>query len=298
MHVDEVDTDVDVARRLVRTQFPQWADLAVAPVDSFGTDHAVYRLGDELAVRLPRIAWAAGQAERDARWLPVFAPRLPLRVPLVRALGEPSGEYPFRWSVAEWLPGDPAHDGAGDTVEVADALAAFVRALRRMDTAGAHLRSRGGRGAPLAENEEDVRAAIGRLDGSFDTAAIDAVWQQGLDADPATRDRWIHGDLLPGNLLLVDGRLSAVIDFGGLNVGDPACELQAAWNVFTGPARERYLAGLGVVPGDATWRRGRAWVVCQTVMALPYYRDTNPAIVRQASFALQQALDDAVDRRW
>jgi aminoglycoside phosphotransferase (APT) family kinase protein len=192
--------------------------------------------------------------------------------------------------VVEWLPGVPAHDGAGNTDEVATALAAFVRALQAIDPAGAHRRATGARGAPLAENDGSVRAALARLDPSFDVAAIEALWQDGLDAGAAEREVWIHGDLLPGNLLLTGGRLSAVIDFGGLNVGDPACELQAAWNVFTGTARARYFAELGIEPGDASWRRGRAWVVCQAVMALPYYRDTNPGIVRQASRALQRVL--------
>ncbi|MET7327657.1 aminoglycoside phosphotransferase family protein [Nonomuraea sp. NPDC005650] len=291
MHADEVLTDVALVRRLLAGQFPQWAELRIEPVDSYGTDHDIYRLGDELSVRMPRIGWATGQAAKEARWLPKLAPHLPLAVPVQVAMGDPAEGYPFAWSVYEWLPGANANGTIRDLDQAAADLAAFVTALRRIDRTGAHPRARGARGGPLAEGDESVRRSIAQLGDRIDGAAALRSWQESLDA-PAWDgpEVWVHGDLLPGNLLVVDGRLSAVIDFGGLNVGDPACDLQPAWNVFAGDSRRRFRAELGV--DDASWLRGRGWALSQAVNALPYYWDTNPGMIRQASNALAQVLAD------
>jgi aminoglycoside phosphotransferase (APT) family kinase protein len=291
MHADEVDTDVDLVRRLLAGQFPHWADLPIDLVDSYGTDHDIYRLGDRLAARLPRIAWATRQAATEAEWLPKLAPHLPLAVPVQLVRGRPAEGYPFEWSVCEWLPGENANGAIADLDQAAVDLAAFVIALRQIDSTGAHERSPGSRGAPLTELDEPVRRSIAALGDRVDGKAAVRSWEESLNA-PAWDDAevWVHGDLLPGNLLVVDGRLSAVIDFGGLNVGDPACDLQPAWNVFAGDNRTRYRAELRV--DDASWLRGRGWALFQAVMALPYYWDTNPGMVRQASHALAQVLGD------
>lgn len=291
MHADEVETDAGLVRRLLAGQFPQWAGLPVEPVVSYGTDHDIYRLGDGFAVRMPRIAWATGQATKEARWLPVLAPHLPLAVPVPVAMGRPAEGYPFEWSVYEWLPGANANGTLTDLERAAVDLAGFVTALRRVDTSGGFPRRRGGRGAPLAENDEQVRRSIAELGDRVDGTAVLRSWEESLDAAPHEgREVWVHGDLLPGNLLVVDGRLSAVIDFGALNVGDPACDLQPAWNVFAGTNRQRFRAELGV--DDAAWLRGRGWALCQAVVALPYYWDTNPGMIRQASHALAEVLAD------
>jgi aminoglycoside phosphotransferase (APT) family kinase protein len=296
MHAEEVLTDAQLVRRLLADQFPHWADLAVVPVESSGTDHDIYRLGDTLAARLPRIGWATGQAAKEARWLPRLAPALPVAVPRHVAHGRPGAGYPFEWSVCSWLPGRPA-DRSADTVAAAVDVAGFVNALRAVDTAGAPARAPGSRGGPLAHADDGVRAAIAQLadcfGDRFDADAALRIWDDALAAPTWTGpERWLHGDLLPGNLLMADGRLTGVIDFGTLNVGDPACDLQPAWNLFTGAARERFLAELGT--DDASRRRGRGWVVRQTTVALPYYRDTNPGMVRQASYALDQVLAEAM----
>ncbi len=190
-----------------------------------------------------------------------------------------------------WLPGRNANGSISDVDLAAVDLAAFVTALRQIDTAGSHSRPPHGRGAPLAENDDQVRRSIVQLGDRIDADAALRSWQESLSA-PAWDgpEVWVHGDLLPGNLLVVDGRLSAVIDFGGLNVGDPACDLQPAWNVFAGDSRARFRAELEV--DDASWLRGRGWALCQAVSALPYYWDTNPGMVRQASHALAQVLAD------
>ncbi|HET7530953.1 MAG TPA: aminoglycoside phosphotransferase family protein [Mycobacteriales bacterium] len=290
MHAGEVSTDAALARRLLAAQMPQWADLPIRPVSSYGTDHAIYRLGDDLAVRMPRIDWAAAQAAKEAEWLPRLAPHVPLALPVPREIGEPGEGYPFRWAVYEWLPGHDLTHPVDDLEQVAMDLAAFVRALRGVDTTGAFPRDVGARGSPHADRDDDVRRRIAELGDRIDGKAALRCWEQSLEAAAWESDVWVHGDLLPGNLLVVAGRLSAVIDFGGLNVGDPACDLQPAWNVFAGASRARFLADVGV--DDAALARGRGWVVSQTVMALPYYWDSNAAIVRQASRALSEVLAD------
>ncbi len=293
MHADEVDTDVELVRRLLAGQFPQWASLPIEPVPSYGTDHAIYRVGSGLSVRLPRIRYATQQAALEAQWLPRFAPHLPLAVPSQLASGRPAEGYPFPWSVQEWLPGENANGTIGDLVQAAVDLAAFITALHQIDTAGAPPHSRSGRGGPLADRDHDVRQAITQLGRRIDGAAALRSWEESLGA-PAWRGShvWVHGDLLPGNLLVVDGRLSAIIDFGTLQVGDPACDLQAAWNLFAGESRTRFRSELGA--DDACWLRGRGTVLYQTVMALAYYWDTNPGMVRQASRGLAEVLADRV----
>jgi aminoglycoside phosphotransferase (APT) family kinase protein len=289
MHAAEVETDVGLVRRLLAGQFPQWADLAIDPVVSYGTDHDIYRLADHLAARLPRIAWATDQAAKEREWLPKLAPHLPLAVPVQLAMGHPAEGYPFEWSVYRWLPGE--NGTIDDLDQAAVDLAAFVNALRRVDVTGAHPRPPRSRGAPLAELDEQVRRSIAQLGDRIAGDATVRSWEESLNA-PAWdgEEVWVHGDLLPGNLLVADGRLSAVIDFGCLNVGDPACDLQPAWNVFAGDSRTRYRAELQV--DDASWLRGRGWALYQAVSALPYYWDTNPGMIRQASHALAQALTD------
>jgi aminoglycoside phosphotransferase (APT) family kinase protein len=291
MHLGEIDTDVELVRRLLAGQFPHWADLAIEPVVSYGTDHDIYRLGDRLAARLPRIGWATAQAAKEAEWLPRLAPHLPLAVPVQLAMGQPAEGYPFEWSVYEWLPGENANGTIDDLEQAAVDLAAFVKALRRVDATDAHPRPRSSRGAPLAELDDPVRRSIAELGDRIDAAAALRSWAESLDASVWDGDEvWVHGDLLPGNLLVVDGRLSGVIDFGCLNVGDPACDLQPAWNVFAGESRTRYRAELQA--DDASWLRGRGWALFQAVVALPYYWDTNPGMIRQAAHALAQVLAD------
>lgn len=292
MHADEIETSVTLVRCLLAGQFPQWADLRVELVESYGTDHDIYRLGDHLAVRLPRIGWATGQAAKEAEWLPKLAPHLPLALPIPLAMGHPAEGYPFDWSVYEWLPGENANGTIDDLDQAAVDLATFVKALRAIDTTGAHARAPRSRGAPLVECDEQVRRSIAQLGTRIDTVAVLSAWEESLNAptwDGA--EVWVHGDLLPGNLLVVNGRLSAVIDFGGLNVGDPACDLQPAWNIFAGDSRVRYRAELEV--DDASWLRGRGWALYQAVSALPYYWDTNPGMIRQASHVLAQVLADS-----
>ena len=277
MHQDEVDTSAALVGRLLAEQFPQWADLPITPVPSAGTDNALYRLGDALAVRLPRIHWAVGQVDKEATWLPRLAPALPLAVPTVLAHGAPGAGYPYPWAVYRWLGGANAAEAPpADMSQAALDLAHFLLALQRLDTTGGPAAlDHGLRGAPLAGRDAATRQAIAALTSEIDAVAATAVWEDALRAGEWDRPPvWFHGDLLPGNLLVTDGRLSAVIDWNGLGVGDPACDLVIAWAFLSGDGRVAFRAALGV--DDATWARGRGHALSQALIFIPYYRHTNP----------------------
>lgn len=297
IHADEVETDGSLVVRLIAAQFPQWAGLPVRPVPSGGTDNALYRLGDELAVRLPRIHWAVGQVEKEQQWLPRLAPHLPLAIPVPLAVGQPDEGYPWSWSVCRWLDGEnAATERIRDLCEAATDLARFVVALQRIDTTGGPPPGQHNflRGVPLSARDAEARAALSALSSltdEVDSGAATEAWEAALRVpewhDPPV---WIHGDLQPGNLLAVRGRLSAVIDFGGLGIGDPACDLMVAWSLFSGKSRQVFRDALPV--DDATWARGRGWALLIGLLALPYYLKTSPPMVRYARRLLTETLAD------
>jgi aminoglycoside phosphotransferase (APT) family kinase protein len=287
MHAEEIHTDVALVRRLLAAQFPQWADLALRRVASAGTDNALYRLGDDLVVRLPRIHWALGAVDKELRWLPMLAPLLPVAIPVPLAKGMPAEGYPWEWGVYPWLKGEnPIIDRIAEPDALARDVVQFVRALQRIDGAGGPPSSRG---VPLVTRDEPTRAAIAELQGMIDTDAATAAWDAALRIpDWSGPDLWLHGDLLPGNLLLQGGRLTGVIDFGVMGVGDPACDLIVAWGVLPRESRQIFRAELGA--DDATWARGRGWALSVAVIALPYYKDTNPVLAATARQLIREVL--------
>jgi aminoglycoside phosphotransferase (APT) family kinase protein len=294
MHADEVDTDPDLVRRLLAVQFPQWADLSVERVESAGTDNAIYRLGDEMSVRLPRIEWAKGQIDKERHWLPQLTPQLPLAVPVPLAHGSAAEGYPWEWAVYRWLPGENLLlEDIADPLETARTLAQFLAALQEIDIAGAPLAAENPRlrGGPLSARDRSTRAAIAKLDGMYDAKAVMAAWEAALDLPAWDRAPvWFHGDVLPGNLLFEHGRLRAVIDFSGLGAGDPACDLMVAWALFDGESRDAFRSALGV--DDATWARGRAHALAQAAQFIPYYLGTNPVGVERARHSLDAVMAD------
>lgn len=295
MHADEVETDVPLVRRLLAARFPRWANLRIERVTSSGTDHALYRLGDDMVVRLPRIAGAASQADEELRWLPRLAPHLPLAIPEPLATASPADGFPFPWSVYRWLDGESVTlDRIVDPVQTATDLAGFVAALQRIDPSE-HLgpgEPFTDRGAPLATRDEETREAIAALDGMFDPLRLTEAWDQALRAPEWTGPPvWIHGDLLPSNLLVHHGRLSAVIDFGAMGTGDPACDVMPAWVTFSGASRDAFRSGLAA--DEATWARGRGWALSWAAIFIPYYVHTNPVGVSIARRAIEEALADA-----
>jgi aminoglycoside phosphotransferase (APT) family kinase protein len=289
MHDDEAAIDAELVRRLVAGQFPALAGLPVTPFRSTGTVNAIYRLGDSLYARLPRVARWAGDLEAEGRWLPWLAPRLPLRVPEPVAAGRPGEGYPWTWAIYRWIGGRPyAGDLIADERQAARDLAGFVTGLRRADTTGA---PRAGR-RPLRELDAVTREAIESTGDDIDREAVLAAWELALTA-PAWNGRtatWIHSDLLPPNLLVEGGRLRAVIDWGAAGAGDPATDLIAAWAVFGPAGREAYRTALG--PGDGDWHRARGVALHQAVMLIPYYRVTNPGMAALGRRTVGQVLAD------
>lgn len=294
MHAEEVPTQPALVARLIAAQFPQWAGLPVTPVPSAGTDHAVYRLGAELGVRLPRIGWAVDDMHKDGAWLPWLAHRLPLPIPTPLALGAAGEGYPYPWAVYRWLPGEELTlENVRDPHELARDLAGFIGALRRLPTSDLPVPApQSSRGGPLAERDEGTRAAAAACAGLLDVAAVSAAWDAALAAPAwAGPPVWLHGDLKPGNLLVQGGRLSAVIDFGALTLGDPAADLLPAWNLLDRPARQTFREALRV--DDATWVRGQGWALSVGLVALPYYQHSNPALAAISRRQIAQVLADS-----
>jgi len=281
MHEDEVTTDAALVERLIAAQFPEWASLPVARVDSFGTDNAIYRLGDEWSVRLPRVPWAVAPLEREFAWLPRIAERLPVEVPVPVALGAPGPGFAWPWTVCRWLEGD--HPEAADRasaeasaqVTLARDLARFVRAMRALDPAGAPITAWP---RPLPDEADLVLAELDLL-GSERVAAL-AIWEEAVATRYDGPPTWIHGDLAPGNLLLRDGRLSGVLDFGTMGVGDPASDLRVAWNLLSRQARATFRDEVGA--DEATWTRARGWALLQAVAQLSYFGERHPRLTANA----------------
>ena len=294
MHADEVDVPGSLVRSLVDRQFPEWAALPLRPVTAFGTDHRLFRLGEELLVRMPVYAGSADQAVSDATWLPRLAPHLPVAVPVPVAVGEPDPSFPFTWSVVPWLPGEPLDDVSADRPGLATDLADFVLALRAVDPTGGPRPSGSGRGMPL-DPEWPVEERIVEHGDLIDVDRARAVWREALAADPWSGPGvWIHGDLLGGNLLVRDDRLCAVIDWGPVKVADPAPDVAPAWTLFGGSARSAYRERLAV--DDATWARARAWVMLPALAGVRYYATSVPAFAERSRRHLAAVLGDPTQR--
>jgi aminoglycoside phosphotransferase (APT) family kinase protein len=262
-------TDVETARRLIDTQFPQWSALPIARVELDGWDNRSFRLGSELTIRLPSGDWYAKQVEKEQRWLPRLAPPLPLPIPAPVAQGEPDERYPYRWSVYRWLEGEPAARAPlGDQVAFAAALGGFLRALEAADATGGPAPGEHNffRGGPLGHYEGEALDAIERLGGEIPREVVLRTWADAMASEWEREPVWFHGDVAAGNLLVRDTRLAAVIDFGSSGVGDPACDMAIAWTLLRGAARDRFRAERGV--DDATWSRGRGWTLWKSLITL------------------------------
>lgn len=294
MHQNEIIIGQSVVQQLIAAQFPQWGHLALQPVASAGTDNTLYRLGDDMVVRLPRIAWATPQVAKEHRWLPVLAPQLTSRISEPIALGNPMFGYPWQWSVQRWVDGANAiavdvHDDDIFACEIGQ----FVGELHALDAsqgpqAGSH---NFGRGVHLAQRDESTQQALDASVGLVDTAALRRIWHSALELSRwPYAGVWVHGDLAPGNVIIDGVHLGAVIDFGGLGVGDPAVDMLIAWNYLSPRARKLFRQIVSV--DDATWFRGRAWALSVAIIQLPYYYHSNPTLRDNSLYTINAILDD------
>lgn len=294
MHPDELNIGAPLVRRLIAGQFPQWIGRPVRRVESAGTVHAIFRIGETLVARLPLTKSHAGAVDREARLVRMLAPDLPLEIPTFVACGSPADGYPFKWAVYRWIRGDVwTSDRIGDLRVAAEDLAAFVKAIQTIDRCGP--RAPGWRGRPLGDADLLIRRAIAAAASLVPADRVTAAWEEALNQPgwekPAV---WLHGDLIPTNLLVENGRLRAVIDFGCCGIGDPAVEYSSAWVLFPPKVRRHYRDLIS--SDDATWARARGYALAGAVQALPYYITSNPSMAAIARMQLQEILSESEDR--
>lgn len=290
MHADEFEINNALVKRLLTEQFPQWSHLSLQEVPSIGTDNALYRLGNDLLIRLPRIDWAVGDVTKEYEWLPKIAPFLPVAIPEPIAKGSPTLKYPWPWGIYKWLEGsNPIVGQIHDPRTLTNDLVSFIRAMHSINLPNGPISNRG---VPLKEKQDiEVRKALKQLAGMIDIPAVTAIWEEVIQVPNWSKSPiWVHGDLSPGNLLMQNGRLSAVIDFGNLGIGDPACDLIIAWNLL--PASMRSIFRKEIDVDDATWQRGRGWALSCALIALPYYKDTNPGLANNAQYVIEEIIKE------
>jgi aminoglycoside phosphotransferase (APT) family kinase protein len=285
MHSEEIELDEASVRCLIGGQFPDWAGLPLRRIEPSGTVNAVFRLGDQLSVRLPRLDGPTASGGKEFEWLPTLAPLLPMDVPVPIAQGRPSENYPWFWEIHTWVEGDTVRVDEIDKIEAARDLAAFIKAMQQLDLAGAPQ----GRGIPLAARDERVRYWLAQFDGDPD---VTTAWERALAAPPWDgRPVWHHGDLDMRNWVVRDGRIRGVIDWAAMGVGDPACDVMVAWKLHSQPARDAFREALPT--DDATWERARGWVLSQAVAILAYYTpENNPTLFYEAENWLDIVLSE------
>lgn len=289
MHADEVDITPELVKDLLSTQFPEWANLPLQRMYPEGTDNAMYKLGNDKLVRLPRTEGSSSNIEKELNWLPRLRPQLPIPIPNIMGKGMPNTTYPFPWLVCEWLDGsNPDKEGMIDERKAAADMGAFVNAMQNTKPDnGPKCR----RGKPLSTLDKEVKQSIPLLNELYNTELLNDLWQSALKASNWEKDPvWIHGDLHAGNLLAKNRKLVGVVDFGLAGIGDPACDMMVAWTLLSRNSREMFRSI--VQPDDNTWCRGRGWALFLGIVGYPYYRVTNPLFANIAKRALDQVIAD------
>lgn len=289
MHEHELNIDEALVRKLLAKQFPKWASLSLKKVKSHGTDNTIYRLGTDLCVRMPRVEWAAHDVQKEQSLL-VHLSSLPLSTPEPKALGLPDNGYPWHWSIYNWIDGNNACDEhVEDLDKAAHQMANFLKTLKKIDSANIKPCRRG---LPLMSQDEEVKKALNSLKGLIDIDSAKAVWKKCSSAPTwQGSQNLLHGDLLPGNLLVKNGELHAVIDWGLSGIGDPACDLIVAWSLFSADSRKIFRKLIAV--DDSMWTRGMGWALSISLIILPYYWNSNQTLVSIAKRLLNEVLVDA-----
>lgn len=286
-----MEINVALASKLIASQFPEWTNLPITPVEIDGWDNRTFRLGDLMSIRLPSAESYTEQVEKEQQWLPILAPLLPLRIPIPLAMGMPDDSYPWKWSIYRWLEGENATENSiADLSKFATDLSAFLNTLQQVSPtdgppAGQHNFFRGG---PLATYDAETRKAIVTLDKGIDQKAATEVWNTALSSTWKRPPVWLHGDVSESNLLIKNGQLNAVIDFGCSAVGDPACDLAIAWTLFTGSSRESFKSTIQT--DESTWARGRGWALWKTLITLTDTKSSSSTKKNRAENILAEIL--------
>jgi aminoglycoside phosphotransferase (APT) family kinase protein len=293
LNTSKVQIDTTLVQKLIASQFPQWANLPIKRVEHGGWDNRTFHLGEHMSIRLPSAACYAEKVKKEQYWLLKLAPHLPLPIPKPLAMGQPSNEYPWHWSIYQWIDGETASiERIDDLSQFAADLANFLIALQQIDTtggleAGPHNFYRGG---PLKTYDAETCQAIAALGNNIDTATVTAIWEEALASSWHRPSVWVHGDVAVGNLLVNNGKLAAVIDFGGLGIGDPACDLVLAWTLFKGESREAFRTTLQL--DAATWARARGWALWKALIVCAELPGTNPLFVEHSWLIIDEILHE------
>ena len=293
MKKDHVIIDVSLMRRLITSQFPKWKELPIDPVATSGWDNRTFHLGKDMSVRLPSAAEYELQVEKEHQWLPKLASALPLPIPMPLAMGKPEYGYPWKWSIYRWLEGETAASGRiANLAEFAIDLANFLKALHKIDAIGGpspglHSFYRGG---SLSVYDNETRRSITALKDKIDAPMAIEVWETALSTSWKNQPVWVHGDISAGNLLVHDGKLSAVIDFGQLAVGDPACDLAINWTLFHEKSREDFQKTLYLDEG--TWARARGWTLWKALVVAAGLTNPNNSESKQCWRIIEDVISD------
>ncbi len=288
-----MDIDIPLVSRLVSAQFPQWANLPIRRIRPNGWDNRTFRLGDNMSVRLPSAECYSGQVEKEHDWLPRLAPPLPLPIPFPLAMGHSGEGYPWNWSVYRWIEGEKACTGHIDDLNLfATTLAEFLVALTQIDSSGGPIAGPHSfyRGGPLATYDAETRQTIESLGSRIDKRLVTEVWETSLASNWQTRPVWLHGDFNAANLIVQGGRLVAVIDFGCMGIGDPACDMTIAWSFLSRESRKVFRTTTGV--DDSTWQRGRGWTLWKALTTLLENDDAIPKKASTARRTIDELLAD------
>ncbi|ETI70514.1 aminoglycoside phosphotransferase APH(3') [Neobacillus vireti] len=285
--------NTDLVIRLINEQYPEWSELYITPVKNGGNDNRTFHLGDYMSVRLPSAADYAPQVEKEQKWLPILAEKLSLPIPVPIAKGNPNEEYPWSWSINKWLEGEPlSHNNIENLNQIAKDLGLFLIELQAIDTdegplAGKHNFYRGG---SLSIYNDETRNAIENNKEDFDGGLLSEIWQLALDSEWESKPVWVHGDIAPGNLLVKDGKLCAVIDFGILGVGDPSCDAAIAWNFFDDSSRKVFKNEINL--DEATWNRARGWALWKALITYDAQKNSDKVKAKEAYNTIQIIVED------
>ncbi|TXI92912.1 MAG: aminoglycoside phosphotransferase family protein [Neisseriales bacterium] len=295
MHENEFLINESMVQKLLDEQCPFLANLPLTPIPSTGTEHTLFRLGKDYIIRLPRVEWSIESVnktiEKEFKWVPQLAKSLKMSIAEPIFKGKPANDYPWSWTIAKWNDGhNPDFEKADEYNLLAKDLAYFLNDLHSVTLPNGPLSRRG---LPLLKLDIETKKAIAELEGEINTQTVTELWTQLLNIPIWNHSHvWVHGDFLPGNILVKNNRLNAVIDFSDLGVGDPACDLIIAWSLFNSASRQLFRTYLENIDND-TWERGRGWALSIALIMLPYYKYSNPTMATLARIMINNVINNA-----